>query len=188
MCGGGGGSFRPGLFCDVHGRSPGKGDGRAERHAGCGIGASRERVHVAADYVEFGDGPAFGIQRAGLRDLYWHGAEWDVFLARQDGAANPMLAPRAAPARGGHVALAHPEAWRICQALKAAGVVPDFRAPDLIRLAPSPLFTRFAECAEAVERLRRIVSSGEHLGFSAQPARVTGPRQRDPCSIRQRVF
>ena len=26
---------------------------------------------------------------------------------------------------------------------------------------------------EAVERLRGIVSSGEHLGFSAQPARVT---------------
>ena len=84
-----------------------------------------------------------------------------------------VVTPRAAPVRGGHVALAHPEAWRICQALKAAGVVPDFRAPDLIRLAPSPLFTRFAECAEAVERLRRIVSSGEHLGFSAQPARVT---------------
>jgi kynureninase len=84
-----------------------------------------------------------------------------------------VVTPRAAPVRGGHVALAHPEGWRICQALKAEGVVPDFRGPDIIRLAPAPLFTRFVDCAEAVERLRRIVSSGAHLGFSAREARVT---------------
>ena len=53
--------------------------------------------------------------------------------------------PRADAERGGHVALAHPEAWRICQALKAVGVVPDFRRPDIIRLAPAPLFNSFAD-------------------------------------------
>jgi kynureninase len=47
--------------------------------------------------------------------------------------------------------------------LKTAGVVPDFRGPDLIRLAPSPLYTRFADCAEAISRLRRIVETGAHL-------------------------
>lgn len=71
-----------------------------------------------------------------------------------------VVTPRAAAARGGHVALAHPEAWRLCQALKAVGVVPDFRAPDLLRLAPSPLYTRFADVREAVRRLRRIVETG----------------------------
>ncbi len=84
-----------------------------------------------------------------------------------------VVTPRSAHARGGHVALAHPEGWRICQALKAQGVVPDFRAPDIIRLAPSPLFTRFTECLEAVERLRQIVSAGAHLGFPGQQAKVT---------------
>lgn len=65
-------------------------------------------------------------------------------------------------ARGGHVSLAHPEAWRLCQALKAHGVVPDFRAPDLLRLAPSPLYTRFSDVREAVRRLRRIAETGVH--------------------------
>jgi kynureninase len=42
----------------------------------------------------------------------------------------------------------------------------------LIRLAPSPLYTTFAECAEAIARLQRIVSTGTHEKFSAQPALV----------------
>lgn len=70
--------------------------------------------------------------------------------------------PRSPMARGGHVSLAHPEAWRLCQALKAHGVVPDFRAPDLLRLAPSPLYTRFSDVREAVRRLRRIAETGVH--------------------------
>src|SRR5262249_5533542 len=45
-----------------------------------------------------------------------------------------IASPRVSAARGGHVALAHHEAWRVCQALQAAGVIPDFRHPDLIRL------------------------------------------------------
>lgn len=83
-----------------------------------------------------------------------------------------VVTPRGHPARGGHVALAHPEAWRLCQALKAAGVVADFRGPDLIRLAPSPFFTRFADCAEAVARLRRILDAGDHLRQPSAPSLV----------------
>lgn len=88
----------------------------------------------------------------------------DALLAAVDEELAPhgfqVVTPRASAARGGHVALAHPDAWRLCQALKAAGVVPDFRAPDLLRLAPSPLCTRFADVREAVRRLRRIVETG----------------------------
>jgi kynureninase len=82
----------------------------------------------------------------------------DFLAERIDDELAPLgfeiVTPRGHLARGGHLALAHPEAWRICQALKAAGVVPDFRAPDL--LAPSPLYTSFADCAEAIARLRQI--------------------------------
>jgi len=81
--------------------------------------------------------------------------------------------PRAGHERGGHVALAHPEAWRICQALKAAGVVPDFRRPDIIRLAPAPLFNTFADCAAAIARLQVIVRTAAHEKFPAQRALVT---------------
>ena len=83
-----------------------------------------------------------------------------------------VVTPRGHLVRGGHLALAHPEAWRLCQALKAAGVTPDFRGPDLLRLAPSPLYTRYADCAEAVARLRRILETGAHLRFPAAPALV----------------
>ena len=84
-----------------------------------------------------------------------------------------VVTPSATAARGGHLALAHTDAWRICQALKAAGVVTDFRVPDLIRLAPSPLCTSFAECAEAVARLKHIVLTRAHEKFPATRALVT---------------
>jgi kynureninase len=81
--------------------------------------------------------------------------------------------PRADAERGGHVALAHADAWRLCQALKAAGVIPDFRGPDLIRLAPSPLYTSFADCAGAVARLKQIVLTRAHDKFPATHTPVT---------------
>ncbi len=74
--------------------------------------------------------------------------------------------PRRAERRGGHVALEHPEATRVAKALKARGVIPDFRPPNVIRLAPIPLYTSFAEIWRTVEILREIVDRGEHLRFS----------------------
>ncbi len=69
-----------------------------------------------------------------------------------------MVSPRDSDRRGGHVGLAHPSAWQIAQALIDRGVVPDFRAPDVIRLAPSPLYTRFADVWDAVSVLADIVA------------------------------
>ncbi|MCW5547458.1 MAG: kynureninase [Opitutaceae bacterium] len=83
-----------------------------------------------------------------------------------------VVTPRPDSEHGGHLALAHPDAWRICQALKAAGVVPDFRPPNLIRLAPAPLCNTEDECREAVFRLRTIMLERRPESFppSAQPA------------------
>ena len=85
------------------------------------------------------------------------------------------LASPADPARrGAHVSLAHPDAYRIARALaERARVVPDFRAPDRLRLGPAPLYTRFVEVWDAVDRLADLVARGEHLRFDAAPARVT---------------
>ena len=52
---------------------------------------------------------------------------------------------RDAAARGSHVSLRHPDAWPITRALVRAGVTPDFRGPDSIRLGVAPLYTRFAD-------------------------------------------
>lgn len=75
--------------------------------------------------------------------------------------------------RGGHVILAHDEAYRISLAAAAAGVVGDARPPNLLRLTPAPLTTSFVDVWEAMSRLRDLVASSAHLALPAQRARVT---------------
>ena len=82
--------------------------------------------------------------------------------------------PREPARRGSHVALRHPEAWRICRALiERAGVLPDFREPDVVRFGFSPLDTRFADVHDAMERTRDLVAAGAHLEMDPERRRVT---------------
>jgi kynureninase len=82
--------------------------------------------------------------------------------------------PRDPAARGSHVSLRHDEAWPICRALiERAAVIPDFRGPDSIRLGVAPLYTRFVDVWDAIERLRGLVERGEQREMDATPARVT---------------
>lgn len=64
--------------------------------------------------------------------------------------------------RGGHLALIHPDASLLGQALRHAGVVPDYRPPDILRLAPVALYTSWADCLEAVRRLKAVMESGTY--------------------------
>jgi kynureninase len=66
--------------------------------------------------------------------------------------------PRDAARRGAHVSIRHPEAKRLCRELVAAGVVPDFREPDRIRLGLAPLYTRFRDVRAGISRLRSLLS------------------------------
>ena len=75
--------------------------------------------------------------------------------------------PREPHRRGGHVALEHPEAVQICKALKGRGFVPDFRPPNVIRVAPIALSTTYDEIWQVVNALREIVRTGEHARFGA---------------------
>ncbi len=85
-----------------------------------------------------------------------------------------MASPRDPDLRGGHVALAHLESWRICRALiERADVIPDFRPPDVVRLGFSPLYSRFVDVWGAVDRLADLVERGEHERVDAAPLRVT---------------
>lgn len=59
--------------------------------------------------------------------------------------------------RGGHIYLEHPEAARICKALKDEQVIPDFRAPKGIRLAPVALYNSFEDVWESVQILKKIM-------------------------------
>lgn len=84
-----------------------------------------------------------------------------------------LASPRDPAARGGHVVLRHPEAYRIGRAAVAAGVVGDVRPPDLLRLAPVPLTTSYADVHEGMRRLRDLVAAGAHLALPGARDRVT---------------
>jgi kynureninase len=67
--------------------------------------------------------------------------------------------PRDPHKRGSHVSLRHEDAWPICRALiEHAGVVPDYRGPDSVRLGIAPLYTRFVDVYDALDRLRDLVA------------------------------
>jgi kynureninase len=84
-----------------------------------------------------------------------------------------LASPRPPDRRGSHVALAHPDGRRISRALRErAGVVPDFRAPDRIRLGPAPIASRFTDVWDALDRLRALVASGEHESLGPDFRRV----------------
>jgi kynureninase len=70
-----------------------------------------------------------------------------------------VASPRDPARRGSHLTLRHRDAEEICRRLVAeARVIPDFRAPDRLRLGPAPLSTRFGEVWDAFDRLRGLVS------------------------------
>jgi kynureninase len=71
-----------------------------------------------------------------------------------------VVTPREHPKRGSQVALRHPEGYGIVQALIERGVIGDFRAPDICRFGFTPLYLRFVDVYDAVERLVEVMSSG----------------------------
>jgi kynureninase len=105
-------------------------------------------------------------------------AQTELIVALHDAWLAPLGfalgSPRDPARRGSHVALRHPLAWPICRALiERAGVIPDFRDPDCIRLGVAPLYTSFAEVWDALDRLRRLVAGGEHERVDAARGRIT---------------
>lgn len=69
------------------------------------------------------------------------------------------ISPSDPDARGSHISFAHPHAFEICQALIAAEVIGDFRAPNVLRLGLTPLYLGFEDVWRAVEKLREIMTS-----------------------------
>lgn len=76
--------------------------------------------------------------------------------------------PREDHRRGGHVALEHTEAVKICAALKDNGVIPDFRHPNVIRLAPIALYTAFTEVFRVVEIIEDIMVHRTFEGYEGK--------------------
>ncbi|MBN2336256.1 kynureninase [Candidatus Bathyarchaeota archaeon] len=84
-----------------------------------------------------------------------------------------VATPREPNRRGGHVGVTHQDAWRINQALITRGVVPDFRPPDIIRLAPIPLYVGYHDVWKVAQHLKAVIDGGEHEAFTDDRATVT---------------
>jgi kynureninase len=79
---------------------------------------------------------------------------------RLEPAGVTLASPTEPARRGGHVSIAHTRAWPWCATLVERGlVVPDFRAPDVMRLGPAPLYTRFVDVYDAVERICAVIAA-----------------------------
>ena len=81
---------------------------------------------------------------------------------------------RNAKERGGHISLVHPDAAQICVALRQiSNVIPDYRTPNSIRLAISPLPTSYVEVWDGFARIRDLVASGQYKEIKESGSRVT---------------
>ncbi|NJN98321.1 MAG: kynureninase [Anaerolineales bacterium] len=117
---------------------------------------------------------------AGLRAKSMRQTAYMIFLAEQwlEPLGFIIGTPRRAEIRGSHVSVRHAESYRINRALieaepPAVKVIPDFRAPDNIRLGIAPLYTTFADIYRAMARLRQIVEQRIYEQYSAERLAVT---------------
>ena len=102
------------------------------------------------------------LAEAGIEAIRQKGialTEYAIALADERLAASgvSVASPRDAARRGAHVALAHPDAERLCAALIERGVIVDFRRPDVIRFGLAPLTTRFVDIWDGVDTLRSLL-------------------------------
>ena len=98
-------------------------------------------------------------------------------LALHDELLAPLgctwASPRKVERVGGHVAVRHEHAAAVVLALRARGVVPDFRVPDLVRVGLNPLTTRFVDVWDGFTALAEVVRTKAFEGHLEREARVT---------------
>ena len=98
-------------------------------------------------------------------------ALFDEWLAPLGFTLNTSRNPKE---RGGHISLVHPEAKRIAVALrKFANVIPDYREPNSVRVAISPLPTSYVEVWDGFQRLRDLVGTRQYEKVQVDSQRVS---------------
>ncbi len=112
-----------------------------------GLAAAEEGIRLSAE------AGVDAIRAKGIALTEYAIALHDAWLAPLGFA---LGSPRAAARRGSHVSVRRADARELTRAMIAAGVLPDFRAPDSIRIGLSPLTTRFVDVARGLEILRDL--------------------------------
>jgi kynureninase len=116
-----------------------------------GLAAAEEGIRVSAEA---------GIDRIRAKGV----ALTDYAIALHDAhlatLGFALGSPRDAARRGAHVSIRRADARELTQRLIEAGIIPDFRAPDSIRLGLSPLTTTFAEVHRAIRGIADLAERG----------------------------
>ena len=126
-------------------------------------------VQTAFEMIERATLPAIAAKAATGTELML--ALHDAWLAK---LGCTVVTPRDAKRRGGHLTIRHPESRRISEAMRRyANVVADYRQPDCLRLAISPLTTSYVEVWEGFTRIRELISTRTYEQIGDPSTRVT---------------
>jgi len=113
-------------------------------------------VDAAAQIIESAGVPALWAKSQQLTAMLV-----DLVRARLEPLGATLASPADPSRRGAHVSLAHARAWSWCRTLiERQMVIGDFRPPDVIRLGPAPLYTRFVDVFDAVRLMAEVLESG----------------------------
>ena len=82
--------------------------------------------------------------------------------------------PRDSARRGSHISIRHTDAYRINRALiEEMNVIPDFRAPDNLRLGFAPLYISFVDVWDMVDRIHTVMVEKRHEKYPKEKLAVT---------------
>jgi kynureninase len=84
-----------------------------------------------------------------------------------------IVTPRDPHQRGSHVTIRHEHGFQIATQLRQHRVIPDFRAPDLVRFGFAPLYTTYKETVEAALILAEILHTRSFESLPQTRSRVT---------------
>jgi kynureninase len=104
------------------------------------------------------------FDRAGFARLRERSVRLTGYLERlldeeADGTPLRLLTPRDPGARGCQLSVSVPGARALAARLRDEhGVICDFREPDVVRLAPAPLYNMFHDCWRAATALGELLS------------------------------
>ncbi|GAA4045841.1 kynureninase [Parerythrobacter jejuensis] len=85
-------------------------------------------------------------------------SEFFLECLAEAGVDLPLVSPEEPMKRGSQLSFRHEEAYALCQALIARGIIGDFRAPDILRLGFAPAYLRFEDMARTAEELADILA------------------------------
>ena len=76
--------------------------------------------------------------------------------------------------RGSHISIRHPEGYRINRTLiEEMNLIPDFRAPDNLRLGFAPIYLSFVDVWEGFDRIRRVMEEKRYEKYPKNKLAVT---------------